>query len=69
MKKTFGTNLKVIREMNSLSQRQLAQLLDTTQQRISEWENDKIEPTLYNIVKLIKILNVSFEELVEDIEL
>ncbi len=34
----FGQNLKGIRQSVGLSQFQLAKLLSTTQQRISEWE-------------------------------
>lgn len=68
MKKTFGNNLKVIRELNNLSQGQLALLLGTTQQRVSEWENGKVEPTLFNLIKLTRALNTSFEELTEGVE-
>ena len=42
--------------------------MNTTQQRVSEWECDKVEPSLYNIIKIIKILNTSFEELTDGIE-
>ncbi len=42
--------------------------MQTTQQRVSEWECDKVEPSLYNILKILKILDVVFEELTEDIE-
>lgn len=65
--KTFGENLKEFRLLNKLSQRALAEKMKTTQQRVSEWERNQVEPTLYNIIKLIKILNVSFEELVDGV--
>lgn len=42
--------------------------MDTTQQRVSEWECNKVEPSLYNIIKMIKVLNTTFEELTEGIE-
>ena len=42
--------------------------MNTTQQWVSEWECDKVEPSLYNIIKIIKILNTSFEELTDGIE-
>lgn len=61
--KTFGDNLKEIRLSYNLSQRQLADKLNTTQQRVSEWETNKVEPTLYNIIKITKVLNITFEEL------
>ena len=46
---TFGDNLREIRTSCKLSQKQFANLLGTTQQRVSEWENNKVEPTLGNI--------------------
>ena len=65
---TFGKNLKTIRKINKKSQQEFAIKMDTTQQRVSEWECDKVEPSLYNLLKIIKILNTSFEELTDGIE-
>ena len=66
---TLGTNLKNIRKINKISQKDFAEKLQTSQQRVSEWECDKVEPSLYNIIKILKILDVSFEELTEGIEI
>lgn len=41
--------------------------MDTTQQRVSEWECNKVEPSLYNIKKTIEILNTTFDDLTDDI--
>ena len=65
--RAFGENLKSVRKSNNLSQEMLADLLNIPQQRISEWECGKVQPTLYNLIKLIKVLNSSFEELTEGI--
>ena len=65
---TFGNNLKPLRKANKLSQKEFAKKMETTQQRVSEWECDKVEPSLFNILKIIKVLNTTFEELTEDIE-
>ena len=65
---SFGENLKSIRKLNKISQKEFAEKMDTTQQRVSEWECNKVEPSLYNIVKIIKVLNTSFEELTDGIE-
>ena len=65
---TFGNNLKTLRKLNKLNQKDFATLMNTTQQRVSEWECDKVEPSLYNVMKMIKILNTSFEELTDGIE-
>ena len=66
--KTFGENLKKLRLENNLSQKDFANKMQTSQQRISEWECNKNEPSLYNIIKILKIFDITFEELVEDIE-
>lgn len=63
----FGQNLKGIRQSVGLSQFQLAKLLSTTQQRISEWEQWQIEPSLRYLIKLTKVLDVSFEELTDGV--
>ena len=65
--KTFGENLKYYRKLDKISQKEFANKLDTTQQRVSEWECDKIEPSLYNIVKILKVFEITFEELVDGI--
>ena len=66
---SFGKNLKSLRKLNKMSQLDFANKMNTTQQRVSEWECDKVEPSLFNIVKIIKVLNTSFEELTDGIEL
>ena len=66
--KTFGENLKYFRKMNNISQKRFAELLNTTQQRVSEWECNKVEPSLYNIIKILRIFEITFEELVDGIQ-
>ncbi len=63
--KTFGKNLKKLRVGARISQINFAKLLNTTQQRVSEWECDKTEPKLYYVIKIIKILNTDFDTLTE----
>jgi len=65
---TFGKNLKTLRKLNKISQIEFAKKMETSQQRVSEWECDKVEPSLYNILKIIKVLNVSFDDLTDGIE-
>lgn len=66
--KSFGQNLKLLREQNNMNQQELAEKLGTSQPRISEWERDKVEPTLYNIIRLVNILHVTFEKLTDDVD-
>lgn len=64
---TFGENLKNLRKQQNISQVDFAKLMQTTQQRVSEWECNKVEPSLFNIIKILKVFNITFEELIEDI--
>ena len=66
--KTFGENLKNLRTTSKLSQKEFAEKMKTTQQRVSEWECNKVEPSLYNLIRILKIFSVTFEELTEGIE-
>ena len=66
--KTFGENLKYYRKLNQISQKDFAKRMKTTQQRVSEWECDKIEPSLYNIKRILHIFEITFEELTDGIE-
>ena len=66
--RTFGENLKYFRKINKISQKDFAKKMSTTQQRVSEWECDKVEPSLYNILKILKVFGITFEELVEGID-
>lgn len=67
--KSFGANLKNLRKLNKMNQKEFAIKMNTTQQRVSEWECDKVEPSLYNIIKIIKVLDTSFEELTDNISI
>lgn len=68
MKKTFGENLKNERLLNGLTQKQLAERLGIKQQQLSEWECNKVEPTLFSILALIRALNCSFDDLIDGIK-
>ena len=66
---TLGENIKELRVQNGLNQQKFANLMNTTQQRVSEWECNKIKKSFYNIIKILKIFNITFEELIENIEI
>ena len=66
-KKTFGENLKKERKIAGLTQQQLAEKLGIKQQQLSEWECNKVEPTVFNIVAIVKALGISYDELFEDL--
>ena len=64
---SFGGNLKNLRKLNNMNQKEFALKMNTTQQRVSEWECDKVEPSLFNIIKIIAVLETSFEELTDGV--
>ena len=66
--RTFGENLKNLRKLNKISQQEFARKMFTTQQRVSEWECDKVEPSLYNIIKILGVFEITFEELTDGLE-
>lgn len=63
----LGENIKMFRKECNLSQIAFATLMNTTQQRVSEWECGKVEPSLYNVVKMLKIFNITFEEFISGV--
>ena len=66
--KTFGENLKYFRKLNNINQKDFANQLNTTQQRVSEWECNKVEPSLYNLMRILKVFQITFEDLIDGIE-
>lgn len=65
--KSFGENLKRERKLCGLTQTELALKMGITQQQLSQWECNKFEPTVSNIVALAKALDVSYEDLFEGV--
>lgn len=64
MKIAFADRLKQLRKENELSQRQLAGALQTTQRKISYWEQGAVEPDLENLWRLADYFDVTIDELV-----
>ena len=65
---SLGENIKNLRVASGLTQKTFAEKMQTTQQRVSEWECDRIEPSLYNVIKMLKVLDVTFKELTEGLD-
>lgn len=63
--RNFKLNLKEVRQKAGLFQEELAEKLNTTQQRISEYELGKTVPSLNRLIELAQILDVSLDDLVE----
>ena len=64
----FLKQLKQLRKEKSLTQKQLAKMLNVTDRFIRDWENEKIEPSYAILIKLSVIFDVTVGQLlgVED---
>ncbi len=60
----FNERVKQLRQDAGLSQLQLAQILKTTQRKVSYWETAKIEPSLKDLVDLSEYFDVSTDYLI-----
>lgn len=65
----INKRIRELRKLNNLTQTQLAEKLNTTQDTISLWELGKSYPDIEYLVLLCKLFNVSSDYLVglEDI--
>ena len=70
MATSTGENLVKLRKSRNLTQRQVAEAVGVTDQAISNWERGKTELRLTAVqwVNLIKVLQCSPKELVEDLK-
>lgn len=59
----FGMRLKKLREINKLSQAQLAARVGVRPETITRYENNTKVPSLYRAAKLVKTLNGSLDYL------
>ena len=59
----LGKNIKSFRELNKLSQHQLAKLVNVSNVAVSQWEKGISDPKSSNIVALSKIFKISVDDL------
>ena len=59
----FAENLKKYREIDSISQEELAEKIFVSRQTISNWENNKSYPDVNSLVILSKTFNTSIDNL------
>lgn len=64
----FSKRLNELRKESGISQEVLAKRVGVTQQCVSGWEKDKIEPTLSNLISLADVFSVSIDYLAGRIE-
>ncbi|MBQ6787140.1 MAG: helix-turn-helix transcriptional regulator [Lachnospiraceae bacterium] len=65
MMMSLGETIYRLRTEKSLSQGDLAEMLEVSRQSISKWENNSAVPDLEKIIRLSEIFEVSLDELVK----
>ena len=63
---TLGQKLKEIRKRFSLSQEQLAEIMNVSRQAITKWENDGGLPEVSNLQELSKVFGITVDYLLND---
>lgn len=63
---TFGERLKAVREKRGLSQSEVGKLTKIHPQNISEYENDKVLPSVERLKTMVEVLQVSADYLLFD---
>jgi transcriptional regulator with XRE-family HTH domain len=66
MDKSFGLNLKVLREKFGMSQDQLAAHIGLKKAAISKYEKDLAEPKINHLIKFCEIFSVTLDTLILD---
>ena len=61
----FGDRIKILRTSHNLSQVQLAEQLNVSNQTVSNWENNNILPSIEMLIKIALFFSVSTDYLLE----
>lgn len=57
--------LKKLREEEGLKQKELAEILNVSQNAIYQWEHEKCEPDIATLIKIANYFDVSLDKLCE----
>jgi len=61
-------NLKEIRKKHKLTQTEVANFLNTSQQTYSDYEKEKTQPSIEMLIKLSQLFNTSIDNLIKENE-
>ena len=66
MNKYFvGDNIKSIRLLNKLTQKEFGEKLGYSARAISDWENGNTEPDLTTLKNIVKIFDCRYEDILD----
>lgn len=60
----YGIRIRELRKENSLTQKQLADILQVDFRTVSFWETERFEPNIEQIIKLCNFFNVPADYLI-----
>lgn len=60
---TFGTNIRKYRQLKNFSQQKLGEMLGFSARTVSDWECNNTEPDVKTIKALVKLLDITYDEL------
>ena len=66
IKKIIAKNLIELRKKNNLTQNELAEKLNYSDNTISRWEHAEITPSIETLVQIAELFNVSLESLLKE---
>ena len=64
-KKQVAQNIKIIRQMNKLSQKEFGQKLGFSARTVSDWECCNTEPDIKTLRNMTKIFDVTYEDILD----
>ena len=65
---SIGNNIKEYRELNKMTQQDIAEILEVEPGTISKYELGMIEPNIESLKRLAEIFNITVDELIKDEE-
>lgn len=66
IKKIIAHNLVLLRKKNNLTQKELAQKLNYSDNTVSRWEKAEITPSIETLVQISEVYNVPLESLLKE---
>ncbi len=66
---TLGEKIGKLRKDRYWSQTWLADLVGARQPVISNWEQDYVQPNIYNLQRIARAFNITIDELLKGVEL
>ncbi len=64
----IGINIRRLREAQDISRAQLAFEIDTTERQLSRIESGEINSGIMNYIKIARVLNVPFSDLLKKVK-